>query len=132
MRTRYKLTALVLSLLAIAAYLATYKAYNAAYNVIPESKEIGDLKVEELSRTGETKLKISGFPFYSGMVVRSISTKRAGPIITVSLHMALVGLAQPRRPGRFEYELTVPDSVDEVRFGRDAKPIWRRGATPTS
>jgi hypothetical protein len=61
------------------------------------------------------------------MVIRNISAETEGPTITVTLHMAWVGLAKPTAPGlAFEYELTVPDSVNEVRIGRDAKLIWTR------
>jgi hypothetical protein len=129
-KSKYKLALLLLVLLAAFASLAAYKAYNTLYNVIPESKDINSLKVEELPLADTTNLEISGFPMYSGMVIRNISAKTDGPIITVSLHMALIGLAKPKTVGTFHYRLTVPKSVNEVRFGRDAKLIWKRGSKP--
>jgi hypothetical protein len=60
------------------------------------------------------------------MIVRSITTKKDGPLIIIAVHLALIGLVKPITPGMFEYELPVPDSVDEVRFGSSATPIWKR------
>jgi hypothetical protein len=105
--------------------------YNTLYNVILEAKDIQSFKVEELHGTPPTKLKISGHPFYSGMVVRNIIAKHDGPAITVLVHLALIGLAKPKTSGIFEYELTIPDSVNEVRFGRTVLPIWKRGSPST-
>ncbi len=124
MSTRFKVALVLLVLLAAGCSIGAYRIYNALYNVTPESKDISNIKVQEL---GSAKLKISGFPTYSGMVIRDITAKADGPTITVLLHMAWVGLAKPVAPGlAFEYELTVPDTIHEVRIGRDAKLIWTR------
>jgi len=127
MSAKYKVILFLLVLLAAASTVAAYKLYNAFYNVIPESKDISFISVQELPGSGPTKLKISGSPFYSGMVLRKVTAETRGAVITVTLHMALVGLAKPTTPGlAFEYELTVPDTVNEVRIGRDAKLSWTR------
>jgi hypothetical protein len=129
MSARFKVILVMLVLVAAASSIGAYKIYNALYNVIPESKEISSIKVQELRGTVPTKLKIYGFPVQSGLVIREISAETDGPTITVTLHMAWVGLAKPIAPGTsFEYELTVPDSVKEVRIGRDAKLIWTRSS----
>ena len=127
MSARFKVALVLLALLTVASSIGAYRIYNALYNVMPESKDISNVTVQELPRTDPLKLKISGFPVFSGMVVRDITSKANGPTITVTLHMAWVGLAKPTAPGApFEYELPVPDQVKEVRIGRDAKLIWMR------
>ena len=128
MSTRFKVIIVLLLFFAAAGSVGAYKIYNALYNVIPESKDISDIKVRELpAGKGPTKLKISGFPVYSGMVIRDITSETDGPTMTVTLHMAWMGLAKPIAPGlAFEYELTVQDEVNDVRIGRDAKLIWTR------
>jgi hypothetical protein len=75
--------------------------YRALYNVILEAKDVQYLKVEELPGTRPMKLKISGHPFYSGMVVRSITAKNDGPVIIVSVHLAAIGLVKPKTSGTF-------------------------------
>ena len=127
MSARFKVILVLLVLMAAASSIGAYKIYNALYNVNPESKDISTIRVQELAGKGPTRLKISGFPVYSGMVLREISAKTDGATITVTLHMAWVGLAKPIAPGAaFEYELAVPDWIKEVRIGRDAKLIWTR------
>jgi hypothetical protein len=128
MKTKHKVALFVLILLAAAGSVASYEAYNGLYNIIPTAGHISRLNVEELRGSGATRLRISGYPMDSALVLRSITAKRDGPVITVSLHLALSGLAKPKSFWPFEYELTVPDSVNEVRFGRDAKTIWKRGS----
>jgi hypothetical protein len=127
MSARFKVLLVLLTLAMVASSIGAYRIYNALYNVIPESKDISNIGVQELPRTDPLTLKISGFPVYSGMVVRDITAKTDGTTITVTVHMAWVGLAKPTAPGAgFEYELPVPDRVKEVRIGRDAKLIWTR------
>jgi hypothetical protein len=126
MKTIYKVAFFLLVLLAVGGCRALY---NMFYNVILEAKDVQYLKVEELRATRPVKLKISGHPFYSGMVVRSITAKNDGPVIIVSVHLAAIGLVKPKTSGTFEYELTVPESITEVRFGRSPTPIWKRGTS---
>jgi hypothetical protein len=102
--------------------------YNMFYNVILESKDLQYFNVEELPGTDPAKIKISGHPFYSGMAVRSITTKEDGSVAIVFVHLAAIGLVDSKTSGIFEYELTVSDSVNEVRFGNSVVPIWRRGS----
>lgn len=128
MSAKFKVTLVLLALMAAASFIGAYKFYNAFYNVIPESKDISNIRVRELTAAGPTKLRISGFPVFSGMVIRDITAQTEGPSVTVTLHMAMVGLSKPMTPAglAFEYELTVPDGVNEVRIGRDARLIWTR------
>ena len=91
-----------------------------------EARLVANLKVEQAHATWPLTLNMSGQPMYSGMVVRNVTTKTRGSVLFVTPHMALVGLAKPIARGAFEYQLVVPDSVNEVRFGKEAVPVWKR------
>jgi hypothetical protein len=43
--------------------------------------------------------------------------------LTVNVYLCL---ARPGLSGSFDYELSVPDSVHEVRFGSEKVVIWKR------
>lgn len=120
----------VLALSVVGGGTILWKLYGMFYNVILEAKDVQHLRVEESSSASPMRLKISGHPFYSGMIVRKISTTQKGSIITVLVHLAAIGLVKPKTSGVFEYDLSIPDSIDEVRFGRSATVIWERRASP--
>ena len=126
MKTIYKLAILLLVLLTFGGCMALYKMF---FDVILESKDVQNLKIEELQGTHPTRLRLSGLAFNSSMGVRKITTKRDGPaeVVLVHLSVALRGAS-----GNFAYDLTIPDSVNEVRFGSSTTPIWKRGAPSVS
>jgi hypothetical protein len=117
--------------MAIVVLVCAFMLYNMLYNVILEAKDVQSFKVEEFQGLYSLKLKISGHPFYSGIVVRSISTKTDGPAIIVSVHLAVIGLAKPETSGNFNVELMIRDSVNESLFGQSKAPIWKRESSST-
>jgi hypothetical protein len=96
------------------------------HSTILEAKDVQFFKVEELQAAQPVKLRISGLAFNSAMSVKKITTKIDGSVITVQVQLAL---ARPGTSGSFAYELTVPDSVSEVRFGKGTAPVWKRGGS---
>ena len=130
MKIVYKLSVLLVVLAAIGGCMALY---NMLFDVILESKDVQNFKVEELRVANSTALELSGLAFNSSMGVRKITTQKNGDAIVILVHLSL---ARRGASGNFAYELTVPDSVNEVRFGRGKTPIWKRGGTsaelPTS
>lgn len=52
--------------------------YNMFFDVILESQDVQNFKVQELQGTHPTRLQISGLAFNSSMGVRKITTKREG------------------------------------------------------
>jgi hypothetical protein len=60
------------------------------------------------------------------LVVRAITAKKRGDSVTVLYHLALAGLAKPKLAWGGAYVLEVPDSVNDVRFGRRGDVIWHR------
>jgi hypothetical protein len=131
MKTLRKIVPILLTFLAVGIGVAVYKLYNPLYNVILESNQIAHFNVEEVHGTHHTKLRISGDPMEAFMIVRDISEKKDDSTITVWVHLAMVHLAKPLRSDAWlAYEFIVPDSVNEVRFGRKSTPIWKRGSSP--
>jgi hypothetical protein len=131
-KTTRKLLLVFLGLLLVGCSVTAYSLYGMFYNVILESKDTMHFNVEELRGAHPTKLKITGFPLYSGMIVRSVTQKKHDSTIVVSAHLAVVGLSKPLFFGNvIDYDLTVPDSVNEVRFGSSKTLIWKRGVALT-
>jgi len=120
MKMIYKLALFLLVLLAVGGCMALY---NMFFDVILESKDVQNFKVQEVQGTHPTWLQLSGLAFNSSMGVRKISTKRDGTAVVVLVHLSL---AHRAASGNFAYELTVPDSVNEVRFGHSVTPVWKR------
>lgn len=126
----YILALLLLPPVLVGSFAVLYKMYNmynVIHNVLLESKDVQFFKVEELPGARPTKLRISGLAFRSAMSVSKITTKTDGAAIVVLVYLSL---AKPATSGSFAYELTVPDTVNEVRFGSSPAPIWTRGETP--
>jgi hypothetical protein len=128
-RSRLVLGLLVVFLAALS--VAGYKAYTAFYNQILERSETWHFRVEEVSGTSPLQLRITTDPLESAPVIRKVTIRGHNKEITVLYHLALAGLAKPTLNWGEAYSLTVPDSVNEVRFGRRAEIIWRR-SSPTN
>jgi len=119
----------ILILLALLVAGGGAYVYIALYDHILDPMGVDRFDVEEIDGTHSTRLKISARLLFSGEVIRTITEKQDGPTITILVHLALVGLAKPKTTGGLEYEFSVPDSVNEVRFGRSSTLIWKRGAS---
>ena len=116
MKSIYKCFLCILALLTVGGCAAVQ-------NAVLESKDVQFLKVHELQAARPTRLKISGLAFHSAMSVNKITTKTEGSAMVVLVHLAI---AKQGTSGSFEYELAVPDSVNEVRFGNSSVRIWKR------
>lgn len=122
MKVAYKLALLALLVLVIAG---GYRVYNMLFNVILEARDVQNFRVQEVQEKYPTELRLSGLAFNSSMGIRNITTEKYGPVLTVLVHLSL---AHRANSGNFDYQLTVPDSVNEVRFGRSSVAIWKREA----
>ena len=91
-------------------------------DVVAELEFVYPFKVEELPGAGPTRLRISGSVSESYLVARKITTKTQGSAIVVLVYV-IPGDLSPGSKRDFEYELQVPDPVNEVQFGRNAKTI---------
>ena len=94
-----------------------------ASDVILALKDVQFFKIVELAGRKPTALEISGLAFHSALAVEKIATDTKGNSLMVDLYLCL---ARPGLSGSFDYELSVPDSIYEVRFGDEKILIWRR------
>ena|SRR6266568_3935898 len=123
----------VLVLVAVLTFgcgLVAYGAYEILYSTILESNALFHLKAEEIPGSHPTRLRVLGSPTYSGAVVHCVAQKKRGSTLVVLMHLAPAGWAKQMFYGEMiNYEVTVPDSVNEVRFGRNATLLWKRSVS---
>jgi len=93
------------------------------YNVTLERPNVIGLNVAEIRDSGFLTVRISGLSGQSALSVKDISTQRAGSSVVVLVHLFL---ARRETSGSFKYDVLVPDSVNEIRFGEDMAIIWQR------
>ncbi len=126
MKYRYRLVAAVSVVLCFVCSIAGYKLCSAFYNHIMGKSEVDYFMVEPVKDAHSLQLRISIKPNQSAFMIRAISVKRHGSTITVLYHLSKPGLFNPALAWDSAYVLTVPDSVNEIRLGRDAVIIWHR------
>ena len=105
--------------------IAAYYAYATFYNQILEESAMTRVNVEELDGTHPLQLRVTIQSFNSAQDIRTVTAKRQRKSVSVRYHLALAGLVKPQLGWHEPYLLTVPDSVNEFRFGRDSQVIWR-------
>jgi hypothetical protein len=95
----------------------------AGTTMVLEYKDVQFPKIHETKNKNLISLNISGLAFHSSLAVSNIKTQQEGSSLLV-----LVYLTQAREglSGSFSYDLAVPDSVEEVRFGNEKMTIWTR------
>lgn len=128
-KTARNLVLILLSLIAIGSCTAAYKLYEGLYDQILEPQDIFHLNVEELRGTHPTILHISMEPLSSAAVLRTITTRKKGQTLILLAHSGISGFVKPNSNWGRNFEFTIPDSVNEVRFGHSKTLIWKRGAT---
>jgi hypothetical protein len=110
------------TIILVTTVAASWAAARASQTILAH-KDVQFFKVVELPGRKPTALKISGLAFYSALAVEKITTDIEGRSLTVNVYLCL---ARPGLSGSFDYELSVPDSVHEVRFGSEKVVIWKR------
>lgn len=123
---RFRLVFAIFVVFLCALSIAGYKAYATFYNQILERPDAWHLRVEEIRGTSPLQLRITTDTTQSAPVIRKVTIRKHDREMTVLYHLASAGLAKPTLNWGEAYTLTVPDSVNEVRFGRHADVIWRR------
>ncbi|MDA8103769.1 MAG: hypothetical protein M0Z71_00150 [Nitrospiraceae bacterium] len=91
--------------------------------MVLERKDIQFFKVEEINRGKSIALKISGLAFHSALAVTSIKKEEQGSSLLILVYL---GPAKEGLSGSFSFEVPVPDSVKDVRFGNEKTVIWVR------
>jgi hypothetical protein len=118
-------TLALLGFLAIAS-IAAYGIHAAVYHHVMEQSEASRLTVQEMPGSNPLNLKITVQNTDDAENIRSVTTKRQGATVTILYHLSRAGLTQPGASWQEPYLLAVPDSVNEVRFGRNSSVIWQR------
>jgi|SRR5882672_312586 len=116
----------VVVLTVVIAFAVTYRLYIVAHDRILEPIDVVMFKIEEVRGAYPTQLRISGGTSSSAESVYKVTTTTEGATIVVLVH---VGIAKKGTSGDIKYELLVPDSVSEVRFGHSSALIWKRGSS---
>lgn len=124
-RSRFFLGLLLVLLATIG--IAGYYAYETFFNQILEESAVTQVKVEVLSDAHPVQLRITVKSVNSGQDIRTVTATRHGESLNVRYHLAVAGLVKPQQDWHKPYSLTVPDSVNQVTFGRGSQVIWRRG-----
>ena len=117
----------IYSILLCAIALVTSQGCSSMHDFVLESKDVQFFKVEAL-HDSPVRLRLSGLAFNSSMSVSRIETKTDSSVITVFVYLSV---AKKGMSGSFSYDLAVPDSVNEVRFGNEATPVWKRSSVAT-
>ena len=115
------------SLCVIVLVVAIGPAYFYWFHTVTlERTNVIGLDVAEIRDHGFLTVRISGLSGNSALSVKDISTQRAGSSLVVLVHLFL---ARRETTGSFKYDVLVPDSVNEIRFGEDKAIIWQRRAS---
>jgi hypothetical protein len=111
------------------------------WGMVLEWKDTFQTEVIDATSGPEPKLTISGLAGHSAYTVDDIEVATTGTTIDVRVHLMLAnvhralvraGLARDLPPragssGGFSYDLPIPATVNEVRFGNRRTLVWKRG-----
>jgi len=106
--------------------IAAHATYGALYNRVLDKPDLSHVGVEEIPGTNPVQLKITVKAVNDWQEIRAVTATRSGDAMTVLYHLSLASLAKPGIAWHDPYLLTVPDTVDEVRFGHHQAVIWQR------
>lgn len=95
--------------------------------LILEAKDVQSFKIIPSESSGDKILKISGLAFHSSLAVNEITTTHKGDSLNIYVHLAP---AKKGLSGDFSHELSIPETINIVRFGKNKTVIWKRGVGP--
>ncbi|MFI5103207.1 MAG: hypothetical protein ACHP9V_07575 [Terriglobales bacterium] len=117
-----------MAVVAVAVFILV--AYVLWWNtIILEREAVIHLQVIELQHGRSTVVRISGLSGHSALSVKKITSHVENGEITVIVRLFL---AREGTSGNFQYDVPVPESVNEIRFGQKKELIWRRESGPES
>jgi hypothetical protein len=83
----------------------------------------------QVTQSPHPTLSLSGLVMEQAMSVCGVTSSSAARDLHIQVHVRLVNTGCGAS-GDFVYTAPIPDSVDEVTFGKDNVVIWRRAGTP--
>lgn len=95
----------------------------AKQDMILEYKDVQFFKAEAEPPSAPKTLRISGLAFHSALSVGKITSESEAGSLVVLIHLIP---ATKGTSGSFAFELSIPDSIRDVRFGNERVVIWKR------
>jgi hypothetical protein len=92
-------------------------------STVLELKDVQSFKANVISAPTADNLKLSGLAFHSSLAVSDIEIIRQKESITVIVYLAP---AKNGMSGNFEYIISLPNSINTVKFGTEGAVIWKR------
>jgi len=96
-----------------------------SFAMILEHEDVLQFKVQPLPDQVPKQIKVSGLSGHSALSVSKITTEMNGSVLIIYVHLTLAAISGGTS-GRFEYELTIPESINEIQFGKKKVSIWKR------
>ena len=93
--------------------------------IVLEPRYTKELRVVELSSRPTCIVRVSGLSLSSVYSADKFTAQAEGQSLNLLVFLSLS--APWRTVKRFQYDVTVPESVNEIRFGKSKEVIWRRG-----
>jgi hypothetical protein len=106
--------------------IAAHAAYATLYNRVLDKPDLSHVSVEEVAGSQPVQLRITVKAVNDWQDIRAVTTKTQDSAVTVVYHLSLPSLAKPGVSWHEPYVLSIPDTVDEVRFGHRNAVIWQR------
>jgi len=103
----------------------TFELWGGVLNRILEYKDISNFIVAEHKERNNIVLTISGLCMHSSYVVKKIYIKKANEKYSVYIKSSF--LKKKNESGKFEYDITIPDGIKKVVFGKEETVIWTKG-----
>ena len=119
-----RIAALAVLCLLVAAAAGSIFVYEQT--TVLERQVTLQFKVSDTRRDGIHVVHVSGLSGASAMSVKNVSERKTDSSITILVH---IFLARSGTTGNFDYDVTVPAGVNEIRYGNDGVVIWRRDAS---
>jgi hypothetical protein len=77
-----------------------------------------------MSRGGSTVVRITGYEGHSAYSIKKVTQERAGSSIVVLVYLFIARAPDTRD---LNIDISVPESVNEIQFGKQRTLVWKRG-----
>ena len=95
--------------------------------MIVEIKDVNHFEVIEFPNADSLKIRMRGIAMHSILSVTKITSHIEGTTLTVKVHLGFIVMNRSSsRTSYFDYEVTVPNSVEKVQFGNQGALVWQQ------
>lgn len=103
---------------------ASYKSSQDEGKMLLKCDDIRNFDIQELDVDGKKLLKISGLCGHSSYVVKKIYITIEDDSLIINIEASF--FKKKNETGFFEYDICIPDDVNQVLIGDTKKEIWSR------